>query len=307
MIGLTGTLLLNSPLDAYVPLRWLGIENSTYTNYKFYYCNYTGFFNNILEGYKNTEVLKDVLEKYALRRTKDLLDLPEKTIIHEELSMENDQDKFYYNIVEGLGEQVDKVNINTSTLLSMIVRLRQATACPSILSSDDISAVKINRAIDLVEQIVAGGDKVVIFSVFKPTLEEIANRIKEYNPLICTGDLKDEEISQNIDKFQNDENYKVMLATTAKMGTGITLNRASYAIFIDAPWTAAQCQQCEDRIHRIGSKDPVFIYYLWVKDTIDERVRQVVETKEAMADYIIDDKLSPGAIENLKQYILDII
>ena len=307
MIGLTGTLLLNSPLDAYVPLRWLGIENSTYTNYKFYYCNYTGFFNNILEGYKNTEVLKDVLEKYALRRTKDLLDLPEKTIIHEELSMENDQDKFYYNIVEGLGEQVDKVNINTSTLLSMIVRLRQATACPSILSSDDISAVKINRAIDLVEQIVAGGDKVVIFSVFKPTLEEIANRIKEYNPLICTGDLKDEEISQNIDKFQNYENYKVMLATTAKMGTGITLNRASYAIFIDAPWTAAQCQQCEDRIHRIGSKDPVFIYYLWVKDTIDERVRQVVETKEAMADYIIDDKLSPGAIENLKQYILDII
>lgn len=307
MIGLTGTLLLNSPLDAYVPLRWLGIENSTYTNYKFYYCNYTGFFNNILEGYKNTEILKDVLEKYALRRTKDLLDLPEKTIIHEELSMENDQDKFYYNIVEGLGEQVDKVNINTSTLLSMIVRLRQATACPSILSSDDISAVKINRAIDLVEQIVAGGDKVVIFSVFKPTLEEIANRIKEYNPLICTGDLKDEEISQNIDKFQNDENYKVMLATTAKMGTGITLNRASYAIFIDAPWTAAQCQQCEDRIHRIGSKDPVFIYYLWTKDTIDERVRQVVETKEAMADYIIDDKLSPGAIENLKQYILDII
>lgn len=307
MIGLTGTLLLNSPLDAYVPLRWLGIENSTYTNYKFYYCNYTGFFNNILEGYKNTEVLKDVLEKYALRRTKDLLDLPEKTIIHEELSMENDQDKFYYNIVEGLGEQVDKVNINTSTLLSMIVRLRQATACPSILSSDDISAVKINRAIDLIEQIVAGGDKVVIFSVFKPTLEEIADRIKEYNPLICTGDLKDEEISQNIDKFQNDENYKVMLATTAKMGTGITLNRASYAIFIDAPWTAAQCQQCEDRIHRIGSKDPVFIYYLWVKDTIDERVRQVVETKEAMADYIIDDKLSPGSIENLKQYILDII
>lgn len=307
MVGLTGTLLLNSPLDAYVPLKWLGIENSTYTNYKYYYCNFTGFFNNILEGYKNTDVLKDVLEKYALRRTKDLLDLPEKTIIHEELAMEDDQDKFYYNIIEGLAEQVDKVRINTSTLLSMIVRLRQATACPSILSSDNISAVKINRSVDLIEQIVAGGDKIVIFSVFKPTLEEIASRIKEYNPLICTGDLKDEEISKNIDKFQNDENYKVMLATTAKMGTGITLNRASYAIFIDAPWTAAQCEQCEDRIHRIGSKDPVFIYYLWVKDTIDERVRHIVETKEAMADYIIDDKLSPAALDNLKQYILDII
>ena len=307
MVGLTGTLLLNSPLDAYVPLKWLGIENSTYTNYKFYYCNYTGFFNNILEGYKNTEVLKDMLDKYALRRTKDLLDLPEKTVIHEELTMEDDQDKFYYNIIEGLAEQVDKVSINTSTILSMVVRLRQATACPSILSSENISAVKINRAVDLVEQIVAGGDKAVIFSVFKPTLEEIADRIKEYNPLICTGDLKDEEISKNIDKFQNDESHKVMLATTAKMGTGITLNRASYAIFIDAPWTSAQCEQCEDRIHRIGSKDPVFIYYLWTRNTIDERVREIVETKEAMADYIIDDKLSPATVDNLKQYILDII
>lgn len=307
MIGLTGTLLLNSPLDAYVPLKWLGIENSTYTNYKFYYCNYTGFFNNILEGYKNTEVLKDVLEKYALRRTKDLLDLPEKTIIHEELSMEDDQDKFYNNIVEGLSEQVDKVNINTSTLLSMIVRLRQATACPSILSSENISAVKINRAVDLVDQIIAGGDKVVVFSVFKPTLEELSKRLKEYNPLVCTGDLKDEDISKNIDKFQNDDSYKVILATTAKMGTGITLNKASYAIFIDAPWTSAQCEQCEDRIHRIGSKDPVFIYYLWTKDTIDERVKEIIETKEAMSDYIIDDKLSPSSVDTLKNYILDII
>lgn len=307
MVGLTGTLLLNSPLDAYVPLKWLGIENSTYTNYKFYYCNYTGPFNNILEGYKNTDVLKDQLEKYALRRTKDLLDLPEKTIIHEELSMEPDQEKFYKDIIAGLTEQADKVQINTSTILSMVTRLRQATACPSILSSDNISAVKIDRAVDLVEQIITGNEKIVIFSVFKPTLTELANKLKEYNPLICTGDLSDAEISSNIDKFQNDDTHKVILATTSKMGTGITLNRASYAIFIDAPWTAAQAEQCEDRIHRIGSKNPVFIYYLWVKDTIDERVKSIIETKEAMADYIIDDKINETTVDNLKRYILDII
>lgn len=307
MVGLTGTLLLNSPLDAYVPLKWLGIENSTFTNYKYYYCNFVGPFNNILEGYKNTEVLKDQLDKYALRRTKDLLDLPEKNIIHEELAMEDDQNKFYYNIIEGIAEQVDKVEINTSTILSMVTRLRQATACPSILSSEKISAVKIDRAIDLIDQIVGNNEKVVVFSVFKPTLEEISKRIEDYNPLICTGDLSDEVISKNIDKFQNDDDYKVVLATTAKMGTGITLNRASYAIFIDAPWTAAQAEQCEDRIHRIGSKEPVFIYYLWVKDTIDERVREILQTKEAIADYIIDDKLSKSSIDNLKRYILDII
>lgn len=306
MIGLTGTLLLNSPLDAYVPLKWIGVENSTYTNYKYYYCVYSGPFNNILNGYKNTDVLKDTLSQYSLRRTKDLLDLPEKTIIHEELEMEDEQATFYSNIVEGLVSEVDKVSINTSTLLSMVTRLRQATACPSILTTKNISSIKIDRAVDLIKQIITNGDKVVVFSVFKPTLSEISDKIRELNPLVCTGDMKESEISDNIYKFQNDDNYKVMCATTAKMGTGITLNRASYAIFIDCPWTSAQCTQCEDRIHRIGSKNSVFIYYLWAKDTIDERVKSIVEAKEAISDYIIDDEVSQNQVNELKKYILDL-
>lgn len=306
MIGLTGTLLLNSPLDAYVPLKWIGVENSTYTNYKYYYCVYSGPFNNILNGYKNTDVLKDTLSQYSLRRTKDLLDLPEKTIIHEELEMEDGQATFYSNIVEGLVSEVDKVSINTSTLLSMVTRLRQATACPSILTTKNISSIKIDRAVDLIKQIITNGDKVVVFSVFKSTLSEISDKIQELNPLVCTGDMKESEISDNIYKFQNDDNYKVMCATTAKMGTGITLNRASYAIFIDCPWTAAQCTQCEDRIHRIGSKNSVFIYYLWAKDTIDERVKSIVEAKEAISDYIIDDEVSQNQVNELKKYILDL-
>ena len=303
MVGLTGTLLLNSPLDAYVPLKWIGVENSTYTNYKYYYCVYSGPFNNILNGYKNTDVLKDTLSQYSLRRTKDLLDLPEKTIIHEELEMEDEQATFYSNIVEGLVSEVDKVSINTSTLLSMVTRLRQATACPSILTTKNISSIKIDRAVDLIKQIITNGDKVVVFSVFKPTLSEISDKIRELNPLVCTGDMKESEISDNIYKFQNDDNYKVMCATTAKMGTGITLNRASYAIFIDCPWTSAQCTQCEDRIHRIGSKNSVFIYYLWAKDTIDERVKSIVEAKEAISDYIIDDEVSQNQVNELKKYI----
>ena len=306
MVGLTGTLLLNSPLDAYVPLKWIGVENSTYTNYKYYYCVYSGPFNNILNGYKNTEVLKDTLSQYSLRRTKDLLDLPEKTIIHEELEMEDEQSIFYSNIVNGLVSEVDKVSINTSTILSMVTRLRQATACPSILTTKNISSIKIDRAVDLINQIVTNGDKVVVFSVFKPTLSDISNKIPKLNPLICTGDMKDFEISDNIDKFQNNDMYKVMCATTAKMGTGITLNKASYAIFIDCPWTSAQCTQCEDRIHRIGSKNPVFIYYLWTKDTIDERVKSIVEAKEAISDYIIDDEINQNQVNELKKYILDL-
>ena len=76
-------------------------------------------------------------------------------------------------------------------------------------------------------------------------------------------------------------------------------------IFIDTPFTAAQCKQCEDRIHRIGSKDPVFIYYLWTNDTIDLRVKEIIEDKEAIADFIIDDKITKNSIESLRKYIID--
>ena len=306
MIGMTGTLLLNNPLDCYVPLKWLGVDNATYTNFKFYYCIYTGLFNNILSGYKNLEILKDELNSVSLRRTKDLLELPLKTIIHEYVDMDDKQSSFYSNITQGIINEVDKVNINTSTILAMCTRLRQATACPSILTSETIPSAKIQRAVDLSKQIIEGGDKVVIFSVFKETLNVIMQELQPYNPLLCTGDIADSTISHYIDEFQTNTYNKVICATTAKMGTGITLTRASYAIFLDAPWTAAQCQQCEDRLYRIGSKNPVFIYYLWAKDSIDERVKEIIEDKEAIADFIVDNKISKKSLESLKKYILDL-
>lgn len=305
-IGATGTLLLNNPLDAYVPLKWLGIDKSTYTNYKYYYCNYAGQFNNILTGFRNTQILKDQIEKNSLRRTKDLLDLPPKTIINEYVEMNDQQAIFYDNIKQGIIDQVDKVHMSTANLLAMVARLRQATACPSILTTEKITSSKIERALDLAKQIIDNGDKVVIFSTFKETINLMINQIKEYNPLICTGDISDVEISQNIDKFQTCQENKIMLATWQKMGTGITLTAASYAIFLDTPWTDGVYQQAQDRIHRIGSKNPVFIYDLICKNTIDERVLEIVQSKQAISDYIIDDKINPQMLDNLKNYIQEL-
>ena len=310
-IGLTGTLLLNNPLDAYVPLKWLGIENSTYTNFKYYFCEFSGPFNNILSGYKNIPILKDEIENNSLRRTKDLLiekyNLPEKLpVINEFVEMDSEQRTFYNNVVNGITTQVDKVELDTSTILSMCIRLRQATALPSILTTENIASAKVNRCIELAKEIIDNDEKVVIFSNFKKPLEPVFNELRIYNPLICTGDNTDFEIKDAIDKFQNDNKYKVMCCSISKMGTGITLNAASYAIFMDSSWTAADNQQAEDRIHRIGSKKPVTIYYLWTKDTIDERVKEIVEDKEAISDFIIDDKLSSSSIESLKKYILDL-
>ena len=306
-IALTGTLLLNNPLDAYVPLKWIGEESATYSNFKYYFYTFGGDFHNQVVGYRYIDVLKEKLSSCSLRRTKDLLSLPSKTISHECIEMNDTQATFYQNVVAGLFDQVDKVNMSSTSILSLCSRLRQATECPSILTTENIESEKVNRAIDLTDQIISGGEKVVVFSTFKETLNVLNAKLKEFYPLLCTGDVSDADIFNNIQKFQNDDKYKVMLCTTAKMGTGVTLTAASHAIFISSPWTMADCQQCEDRIHRIGSKDHVFIHYLECRGTIDEKVAETVEDKGAISDFVVDDKISESSISRLKKYIVELM
>lgn len=305
-IGATGTLIVNNPLDSYVPLKWIGVEHSNFSNYKYFYCVFGGSFGNELVGFKNTSVLKALLEKYSLRRTKDLLELPPKNIIHEYVDLNDVQKQFYDNIVKGVVDQVDKVEMNTDSIFSMMARLRQAIACPSALTTEDIPSSKIDRACELIAEIVQNGEKVVVFSVFKETLNVMMNRLQQYNPLLCTGDVKDNIVSENIDKFQTNPDNKVMLCTTAKMGVGITLTAASNAIFIDSTWTQASNLQCEDRIYRIGSKSPVFIYYLWAADTVDEHVKEIVDDKSLIGDYIVDNYVPQQLSDRLRQIIIDL-
>lgn len=305
-IGLTGTLLLNDPLDAFVPLKWIGAETCNLTNFRNFYYRFGGPFNYDVVGYKNIDFLKDIISKHSLRRTKDLLELPEKTVIHESVEMNDKQSHFYDLIKNGVKEAVDKVELNTASVLSLVSRLRQATSCPFMLTTEDIPSSKIDRAVDLAKQMVSGGEKVVIFSIFKEPLSVLKDELKDLNPLLCTGDIKDSIISDNIDRFQNSDENKVMLCTLQKMGTGVTLTAANNAIFLDSGWTSAINQQCEDRIHRIGSGKHVFIYYLETANTIDEHVANIVFDKKAMSDYVVDDIVNEDSISSLRKYITEL-
>lgn len=288
--GLTGTLLVNSPLDAYIPLKFIRRERSNFTNFKKFYCNINFVFGHQqIVGYKNVDLLKEEIGQCSLRRDKSLLDLPEKIIVPEFLDMPDSQLEFYENLQKGLVGEADRVNIKNTSLLGLITRLREATSCPSVLSSKNISNVKIERACELVEEITSNGEKVVIFSVFKEPLY-ILNKILGKDSLLCTGDQPEQELSDNIHKFQNDNKYKVMLCTSSKMGTGITLTAASYEIHLDTSWTYAEFEQCCDRCHRIGTEKTVIIYDLIARKTIDERVYNLINTKKEISDYIIDNK-----------------
>lgn len=305
-IGATGTLIMNNPLDSYLPLKWIGAEKSNLTKFKGFYCVFGGQFHNIIFGFKHLDELKEQIELHSLRRLKDKLDLPPKTVIDEFVDMGDKQERFYRDIEQGISTQVDKVELTQSSLLALVSRLREATACPSMLTSEDIESAKVERALDLIDQIIESGKKVVVFSTFKETVNVLASRLKGKKPLVCTGDTKDSTIEENKTLFNTDESRKVMLCTWQKMGTGQTLTAASYAIFIDTPWTNAVYQQAQDRVHRIGTKENVTIYNLITKGTIDERVLEILNDKEAIGDFIIDDKVSDKAMESLRKYIQDL-
>ena len=307
-IAATGTLLTNAPVNAYLPLKWLDIDKSNLTIYKKQYCEFGGFGGHEIIGYKNLDILKEEIELNSLRRTKEevLKDLPEKTIIREIITLSDEHRKFYQDVKHGVKEECNKINLNTSNLLSLVTRLRQATACPQILTTNTIKSSKLERCIELTNDLISRGEKVVIFSTFKESVKYLAELLKDYKPLICTGDSKQQEIDEAVDIFQKDPTKKLIIATHQKMGTGVTLNSASYMIFIDTPFTAAQFAQACDRIYRIGTKRPVFMYNLICEDTIDERVAQIVDKKQAISDYIIDDKLDNQTLNILKEYILDL-
>lgn len=287
-IAATGTLLLNDPQDAYVPLSWIGVEKASLTRFREMYCVYGGMMGREVVGYKNMDVLKEELDSCSLRRTKDILGLPPKTVIDEWVDLLPEHRKLYDAIEDGILDEVDKVEMDPDSVLAMVTRLRQAAVCPSILTTESVPASKLERAADLAEQIAGNGDKVVIFSNFKEPCRILAERLKALRPVIATGDVKDSDVSEGIDAFQSDPSRKAMICTISKLGTGVTLTAARYAIFVDASWTAAQNEQAEDRIHRIGSGKPTFVYYLWASGTIDERVKALLVRKAQLAKWLVD-------------------
>ena len=97
-----------------------------------------------------------------------------------------------------------------------------------------------------------------------------------------------------------------MLATWSKMGTGVTLTAATNVIFIDTPYTQAGVDQAIDRCYRIGTSKSIFVYFLICNNTIDEHIKNIVEDKRLISDYVVDDIVQPQLLERLKSIILNL-
>lgn len=296
-LALTGTPLMNNPVDLYNVLKWLEVENHSLTYFKNLYCEMGGFGGYEIIGYKNLDHLENSLNKNMLRRRKEeVLDLPPKIYTDELLDLDSSQDKLYRDVTNQIIEDIDRIMLLPNPLTELI-RLRQVTSNPNILTSKNITNVKYDRIVDILESTT---DKVIIFSNWTKVINPLYIKLSSlgYNPALVTGESRDPILEMN--KFQSDNTCKVILGTTPALGTGYTLTAANTVIFIDEPWSKAIKDQAEDRCHRIGTKGTVNIITLICKDTIDERIHQIIKDKGELSDRIVDGKaVQPSDIKFL--------
>lgn len=302
-IALTGTPLMNNPLDLYSVLNWLDVEKHNFYMFRNYFCILDKFKKVI--GFKHLDELNSMLDSVMLRRKKnEVLDLPPKIRTTEYLLMDKEQQRVYDDVKQKVLESIDKVEKWTTGSVELI-RLRQATGFTGILSSDVRLSVKYDRTFEIIDEAISNNDKVIVFSNWTSVLNPLYNALlaEGYNPAIITGEIEDRK-GQEL-KFLKDDSCKVMLGSIGAMGVGLTLTSAQTVVFLDSPWNRATKEQCEDRCHRIGTSGTVNIITLVCKDTVDELVEAVIEEKGELSDRIVDGKES-SKIKGIIRRLFDV-
>lgn len=293
-IALTGTPLMNECIDLYNILKWLEVENHNLTQWRNYYCEMGGFGGYQIVGYRHLDELQEMLDSVMVRRRKvDVLDLPPKIYINELLEMNNNQAAIYEEVREALIKDIDRIRLSHNPLAELI-RLRQATASTAILSSKVNASCKIDRLLEIMEEV---NGKAVIFSNWTSVTDIVAEKLKKYKPAVITGETKD--VQAELNKFKKNKTCKCIIGTIGALGTGYTLTEADTVIFLDEPWTMADKLQAEDRCHRIGTKDSVTVITLMCKDTIDERIHEIIERKGVVSDTLVDNVYDVEDLEYL--------
>lgn len=306
---MSGTPLMNHPLDLYVPLTYLGVERNSFYKFKRHYAN-LGEFESVL-GYKNLDQLQEKLDSVMVRRLKkDIYDLPEKTFSVEYVEMDALQEKLYLLARDEVVAGMDEILKSPNPLVNML-RMRQATGNTWTLLKhledpspfEGVKSAKLERLKDMVAERVANNRKILIFSNWTEVILELERQLQEYRPLLIYGGVGDIERNANEKKFQSNPDYKVLIGNIKVMGTGLTLTAADTAIFMDDPWTWSDYEQASDRIHRIGTTSSVDIISLITSGTIDERIHMIVQSKKELSDFIVDG-IKMGDKKNLIKFLI---
>lgn len=275
---------------------------------------------------KNTNSLNILIRPFLLRRLKTdkniISDLPEKNenIIYSELSKK--QIILYKKIVAELGEQkISKENQfeQKRMILTAILQLKQICNHPSQFTGDEEYSIEDSGKFKLLKEICSTifekREKVLVFTQFKEITKPLNNLLKDIfhkKGFIITGDTSINKRNQYVDEFQNDEIPYMVLSLKAA-GVGLNLTSATHVIHFDRWWNPAVENQATDRTYRIGQTNCVNVYKFTTKDTIEEIISSLMETKTKLSDSILEgidnnvlNKLSNDELLKSIQYRGDI-
>lgn len=158
---------------------------------------------------------------------------------------------------------------------------------------------KLKDVFEFVDDILESGEKLVIFA----HLKEVISAIHQQYPkaVTITGSDSASERQHAVDSFQKNPDTKLIICSIKAAGVGLTLTASSRVAFVELPWTAADCDQCEDRCHRIGQLDSVTCTYFLGQNTIDEKIYRIIQTKREIASTVT------GATEQVEENIVDLV
>lgn len=243
-----------------------------------------------------TKRIQNMIQPFVLRRLKRdvLTDLPEKIEENVFVELSGEQQKLYIanakKLKNLLGKQSqEEFNSSKIQVLAELTKLRQICCEPSLVYSDyTSSSAKLDMCMELVQNAVEGGHKILLFSQFTSMLEMIQQRLSSdrISFYALTGATSKEKRADLVARF-NEDNTSVFCISLKAGGTGLNLTSADIVIHYDPWWNYAVQSQATDRAYRIGQTNIVNVYRLIVKNTIEENIAKVQEQKRELADQIL--------------------
>ena len=242
--------------------------------------------------------LSRLVRPFILRRLKKdvLKELPDKIEEVVYARMDGEQQRLYQarekQLVIMLSKQTDEeFKTQKLQILAELTALRQICCDPALVYENygDDSA-KTKTCIEVIQNAVSGGHKILLFSQFSSMLERLHMLLEEQEirTLILTGKTKKEERRRLVAQFQS-ERADVFLISLKAGGTGLNLTAADMVIHYDPWWNLAAQNQATDRAYRIGQDNKVTVLRLIMKGTIEERILKMQQDKQNLADSIISE------------------
>jgi SWI/SNF-related matrix-associated actin-dependent regulator 1 of chromatin subfamily A len=302
-IALTGTPVLSRPKELFTTLNMISPHEfpDPWAFYKRYCDPKKTRWGWEFKGSSNVEELKDRIATHYIRRTKGqvLPYLPAKVRVDHEVPLDKETAKEYRlaeaDFVRYLEKSKD-TKTNVATVLTQLNELRRLA-----------SIGKIDGAIDLVDDLVESGEKVIVFSAFNEPLKELKNYFGDKAVMII-GETTTKDREAAVGRFQEDDTVRVFLGGLRSSGEGITLTKGSSTVFLDYSWVPAEQEQAENRNHRPGVEhQSVTIYQLYTEGTIDDKMRCVNESKKELFEKLFgdggkaSDELVNGVIDSYRK------